>query len=78
MKYSQKLTKIGNSVGVIIPRQVLDILGIDAGSEVFIEQFQDKLLIQKEDSGNISPEFLKVAESIADRYEESFRELATK
>jgi putative addiction module antidote len=78
MKYSQKLTKIGNSVGIIIPRQVLEKLGIGAGSEVFVEQVQDKLLIQKEDSSSISPEFLKIAESLADKYEDAFRELADK
>lgn len=78
MKYSQKLTKIGNSVGIIIPREVLEKLRIGAGTNVFVEQIQDKLLIEKEDSGNISPEFLKVVDSLADRYKEAFQELAKK
>ena len=76
MKYVQKLTKIGNSVGIIIPSQILEKLKIDVGSQVFVEQVQDKLLIEKEDSGNISPEFMKVAESLADRYNKAFEELA--
>jgi antitoxin MazE len=76
MKYSQKLTKIGNSVGIIIPSQILEKLQIEAGTTVFVEQIQDKLLIEKENSGNISPEFMKVAESIADRYKEAFEALA--
>ena len=78
MKYSQKLTKIGNSVGIIIPSQILEKLKIGAGTKVFVEQIQDKLLIEKEDSSNISPEFMKVAESLADRYKEAFEELAKK
>ena len=76
MKYPQKLKKIGNSVGIIIPSQMLEKLNIGVGTEVFVEQIQDKLLIEKENSKNISPEFLKIADSLADRYQEAFRELA--
>ncbi len=76
MKYQQKLKRIGNSVGIIIPSQVLESLNIGVGTQVFLEQFQDKLLIEKENSSNISPEFLKVADSLADRYQDAFRELA--
>ncbi len=76
MKYPQKLKKIGNSVGVIIPSQILKKLNIGAGTQVFVEQIQDKLLIEKENSKNISPEFLKVADSLADRYQDAFKELA--
>lgn len=78
MKYIQKLTKIGNSAGVIIPSQILEKLGISIGTHLFVEQVQDKLLIAKEDSQGISPEFMKIAESLADRYGEAFEELAKK
>ena len=76
MKYTQKLKKIGNSIGIIIPSQILEKLNIGVGTEVFVEQIQDKLLIEKEDSSNISPEFLKIADSLADRYQDAFRELS--
>lgn len=76
MKYQQKLKKIGNSVGIIIPSQMLENLKIGVGTQVFVEQIQDKLLIEKENSNNISPEFLKVADSLADKYQDAFRELA--
>mgnify|MGYP002345644873 FL=1 len=61
---------------MIIPSHILEKLNIGVGTEVFVEQIQNKLLIEKEDSGNVSPEFLKVAESLADRYQEAFKELA--
>lgn len=76
MNYQQKLKKIGNSVGIIIPKQMLENLKIGVGTEVFVEQIQDKILIEKENSNNISPEFLKVADSLADRYQKAFEELA--
>ena len=78
MKYTQKLKKIGNSIGLIIPSQILEKLNIGVGSEVFVEQFQDKLLIEKENSINISPDFLKIVESLADKYQEAFKELSSK
>ncbi len=76
MKYSQKLTKIGNSAGIIIPSHILEKLGINLGTQLFVEQVQDKLLIAREDSNSISPEFMRIAESISDRYKEAFEELS--
>ncbi len=76
MTYKQKLTKIGNSVGLIIPKQLLDSLGLDVGKEVFLEQVQNKVIVNTEEQSSISPEFLQVAESIGKRYSAAFKELA--
>ncbi len=76
MTYKQKLTKIGNSVGLIIPKQLLDSLGLDIGKDVFLEQVQDKFVVTTQEQSSISPEFLKVAESIGKRYSAAFSELA--
>jgi len=76
MKYTQKLMKIGNSVGMIIPSQVLEDMNVGVGTKIYVEHIQDKLLIEKENTRKISPEFLKVADSLADRYQEVFKELS--
>ena len=78
MTYKQKLTKIGNSVGVIIPAEVLKKLGLDHKSNVYLEQIQNGLVIKRTDAEYISPEVLRVAERVADRYEGAFKELASK
>lgn len=77
MTYKQKLTKIGNSVGIIIPKQLLERLGLDVGNEVYLEQVQDKVILDRNEPTSITPEFLKVAESIGNRYSKAFKELAT-
>ena len=77
MTYKQKLTKIGNSVGIIIPKQLLESLGLDVGSEIYLEKIQDKVILDKNETNSVTPEFLKVAESIGDRYSEAFKELAS-
>jgi antitoxin component of MazEF toxin-antitoxin module len=78
VRYTQKLKKIGNFIGSIIPTQILEMLQVGIGSEVFIEQIQDKLIIEKENSSNISSDFLKAADSIANKYQKTFMELANK
>lgn len=77
MTYKQKLTKIGNSVGIIIPKQLLESLGLRAGNEVYLEQVQDKVILDKNETTSVAPEFLKVAESVGERYSQAFKELAS-
>ena len=76
MTYKQKLTKIGNSVGIIIPKTLLDILDLDVGQDLYIENVQDKIVIEKEKTSTVSPEFLKIAENIGKKYKAVFSELA--
>ena len=78
MTYEQKLTKIGNSVGVIIPSEVLKRLKLTSGSKVFLEQVQDQILVKKTENTYVSPEFLRAAEKVSDKYKKAFRELAIK
>ncbi|KKS16592.1 MAG: hypothetical protein UU77_C0007G0005 [candidate division WWE3 bacterium GW2011_GWC1_41_7] len=78
MTYKQKLTKIGNSVGIIIPKPLLDILDLDVGQDLYIENVQDKIVIEKEKTSTVSPEFLKIAENIGKKYKAVFSELANK
>jgi putative addiction module antidote len=76
MNYKQKLTRIGNSVGLIIPKQLLDSLGLDVGNEIYLEQVQDKVILEAKNSKAVSPEFLKIAESVGERYASAFKELS--
>lgn len=77
MVYKQKLTKIGNSVGIIIPKQLLKSLGLDVGNKIYLEQVQDKLIMDRNEITSITPEFLRLAESIGKRYSKAFEELAS-
>ena len=77
MTYKQKLTKIGNSVGLIIPSEMLKSLGLNHKSNVYIEQVQNWVMIRKNETTYASPEVLHVAEKVADRYKDAFEELAS-
>ena len=69
-----KATKIGNSVGVIIPKELLEVLRIKAGDKVFAS-------IAPEGSVQLSPydpEFEKAMEAFDKtrrKYRNAFREL---
>ena len=78
MTYKQKLTKIGNSVGIILPKQLLDSLGMGLGTEIYVEQVQEKIILEKEISSSVSPEFLRIAEKVGKKYSSAFEELASK
>lgn len=76
MMYKQKLTKIGNSVGVVLPKAILDSLGLKQGNKVCIEEIQGHLILSIGEYKSPSPTFMKVAEEVADEYSDIFEELA--
>jgi len=46
---TKRLTKIGDSTGVVIDRPILDMLGLDKGDMVSLRIDADKLIIQRAD-----------------------------
>ena len=74
MTLELKLRKIGNSVGVVLPKEVLAHLKADEGDTVTLTEAQDGVRLT---AGN--PEFAKtmaVFESLNRRYRNALRELA--
>lgn len=53
-----KLIKIGNSTGVILPKEVLARLRVDLGDDVYLSEAPDGLRLSASD-----PEFEKVMQS---------------
>jgi antitoxin component of MazEF toxin-antitoxin module len=46
---TKRLTKIGDSTGIVIDRPILDMLGLDKGDEVSLRIEKDKLIIERAD-----------------------------
>ncbi len=76
----QKLVRIGNSTGVIIPKVLLDNMKLDAGKYVFLEEdlINNSLLIRKENSTKttFNPKFLKLLEDVNNNYKDALEQLA--
>ena len=69
-----KIRKVGNSVGVILPKEVLTHLNVAEGDTVTVTQAQDGVRLSAS-----NPEFAKtmaVFESLNRRYRNALRELA--
>lgn len=68
------LRKIGNSVGVIIPKSELDRMNVAAGDDVFLIRTADGLQVTPYD-----PDFAKsmeVGRKYMDRHRDALKELA--
>ena len=77
----QKIIQIGNSTGVIIPKALLNQIGLETGQEVLIEQdpTTNALIIIKKGTKikrPIAPEFIDILEKVNKQYGSVLRELA--
>ena len=75
MAYSLKIRKVGNSSGVILPKSLLEEMGVEEGDELFA--------VREADGGlrltPFDPEFAEAVEdarAFMDSHRNAFRELA--
>ena len=69
-----KIRKVGNSLGVILPKEVLGHLNVKEGDKVTLTESQDGVRLNSAD-----PEFnksMQIFESLNRRYRNALRELA--
>jgi putative addiction module antidote len=72
--YSLKLIKIGNSLGVRMPKEMISELGVKEGAAVYLTKGPDGYLLSSDD-----PSFerqMKHAEDCMREYRDTFKELA--
>lgn len=70
-----KLRKIGNSVGVILPKEALAHLNAAEGDEVTLTDGADGRLLLSAHKAEVS-EQMRIAQDIMQRYRNTLRELA--
>ena len=69
-----KLVKIGNSTGVILPKDVLDRLNVSAGDQLSFTQTPDGINLSAR--GEEFDSQMAVARDVMKRYRNALRELA--
>lgn len=72
--YSLKLTAVGNSVGVIFPKELLAKLGLDKGDTLHVHEAPDGMRLSTAD-----PEFeahMEIARDLMKKWRNVLRELA--
>jgi putative addiction module antidote len=74
MTIQLKVRRVGNSLGVVLPKEALSRLNVEDGDQLYITEAPDGFRITAAD-----PEFakqMKVAEKGMKRYRNALRELA--
>lgn len=69
-----QLRKIGNSTGIILPKELLDRLGLKAGDNVELAEEDNRVWFQGTDRD--FAEDMKLAEVFMDRYKVALKKLA--
>jgi len=75
MLIETKVRKIGNSLGIVLPKEALNALNIEEGATLYLtEAPEGSLRMTPEETGFKAK--MQVAESLMQRYRNALRELA--
>jgi putative addiction module antidote len=75
MAYKTKVRKIGNSLGIVLPKEALQSMKVEEGATLYItEAPESSVQVTPERPG--FAEKSKIAESLMKRYRNALRELA--
>ncbi len=77
----QKIITVGNSLGVIIPKELAKKTGLKSGSKVFVDKDPNgqSIVINKNArafDSSITPDFLRIVGNINKKYGPALKELA--
>lgn len=72
----KRLTKIGNSLGVVLDRPLLERLGVDAETELEISSDGSVILIAPVRAKKRDAKLKKVTDRVFDTYAGAFKKLA--
>jgi len=75
MPYETKVRKIGNSLGIVLPKEAIQAMRVQEGTTLYLtESTEGSLRVTPEKPGFV--EKMAIAESLMDRYRNALRELA--
>ncbi|MCC5834501.1 MAG: AbrB/MazE/SpoVT family DNA-binding domain-containing protein [Opitutales bacterium] len=75
MAIETKVRKIGNSLGIVLPKEALQVLKVEEGQSLYLTESPDNSLRITGDRPGFE-EVMKVAEEGMNRYRNALRELA--
>lgn len=75
MPIETKVRRIGNSLGIVLPKEALQALRVEEGATLYLtEAPNDSLLVNPDRPG--FKEKMEIADDLMRRYRNAFRELA--
>lgn len=73
--FALKITQIGNSVGVVLPKEALAKLGVEKGDIVYLTDAPETSMTISAYDPKVARQ-LELAEEVMDEYRDTFRALA--
>lgn len=80
----RKVTKIGNSLGITVPQEIINLLDVNLGDIVSLEvnDNNDEIIIKKQKKvslpKDVAPAFLDIVSDVFERYDETLKGLANR
>jgi len=77
----QTMIQIGNSVGIILPKDVREEMGFRIGDKIVVEKKNNKIVLssaKKKLSTGVNAKFMKMVDDFANEHKDVLEELANK
>lgn len=77
----QRMIQIGNSVGIILPKNLREETGFKIGDKVIVEKKNNKIVLspaKKKSSAGVNAKFMKMVDDFATEHKDVLEELANK
>ncbi len=75
MTYQTKVRKIGNSLGIVLPKEALQAMKVKEGATLYLTEAPECSLRVTPDQKGFN-DMMEIAESLMQRYRNALRELA--
>ncbi len=72
----KKLTRIGNSIGLLLPRDLVQAVDLKEGEEVILTVHGRRIVVEARTRFASNEEFASASEAVLDRHAEAFRLMA--
>lgn len=78
-RIERKVTKIGNSIGITLPPEILRQIGLAQGDDVQIEVKEGKIILRKKEKlhlpEGVDAEFMELLNKVIKEHDEAFKGL---
>src|SRR5262245_19922349 len=76
MALHRRVAKVGGSLGILIPRDLADVMGVEEGTPVRLSLVGRQMVIEPEDDSLPEPSFQRSFATVLRRYGPAFKALA--
>ena len=76
MALRRRVTKVGGSLGVLIPRDLAEVMGVQEGSQVRLSMVGRQMVVEPEDDTIPDASFRRSFAAVLRRYGPGFKRLA--